>query len=34
MRDYMYRKQKEEMGGARWQLVREHKGICLFKSEE
>jgi 4-amino-4-deoxy-L-arabinose transferase-like glycosyltransferase len=34
MRRYMYRKQKDVMGGADWQLVQEHKGICLFKSEE
>lgn len=33
MRQYMYRKQKDLMGGENWRLVKEHKGICLFASE-
>lgn len=34
IRDYMYRKKKEEMGGEDWQLIREHKGICLYESDK
>ncbi|EKU72041.1 glycosyltransferase family 39 protein [Selenomonas sp. F0473] len=34
MRDYMYQKMKAELGAARWQLVENHDGLCIYRDDK
>ena len=32
MREFMYNKMKEKMGGENWELLENKKGICIYRS--